>query len=232
MSAPQQPAAAAVPQTQGAWPMYRAMVGVGLLCGLLIVTVYQATLPAITRNKAEALQRAIFRVLPDAASFETWTVDADGAFTRADDAADANAATLYVGHTGDGALAGFAIPAQGMGYQDVILVLYGYSAADAAVVGLQVLESKETPGLGDRIETDAGFVANFEKLDASLTADGTAIAHPIVAVKHGEKHNAWEIDGITGATISSHAIADILAASTARWAPLIRANLARLTETG
>ena len=33
--------------------MYRAMVGVGVLCGLLIVTVYQATLPIIERNASE-----------------------------------------------------------------------------------------------------------------------------------------------------------------------------------
>lgn len=231
MSAPNA-AATAAPRTVSAWAMYRAMVGVGLLCGLLIVTVYQATLPAITRNKAEALQKAIFRVLPDAASFETWTFAEGAGFTRVEGAAAEDAGAIYVGRTDAGAVAGFAIPAQGMGYQDVIRVLYGYSDADGAVIGLQVLESKETPGLGDRIESDAEFTANFRSLDASLTADGSAVANPIVAVKHGEKTNAWEIDGITGATISSHAIADILAGSTARWAPLIRAGLARITEAG
>jgi len=34
------------------WPLYRAMVGVGLLCGLLIVTVFQLTGPVIARNRA------------------------------------------------------------------------------------------------------------------------------------------------------------------------------------
>ena len=37
-----------------------------------------------------------------------------------------------------------------MGYQDVIVVFYGYSSADDAVIGIRVLESKETPGLGDQ----------------------------------------------------------------------------------
>ena len=45
-----------------------------------------------------------------------------------------------------------------MGYQDVIRVLYGYSFAEEAVVGIRVLESKETPGLGTRIETDPDFL--------------------------------------------------------------------------
>ena len=46
-----------------------------------------------------------------------------------------------------------------MGYQDTIRVIYAYSFADRAIVGMQVLESKETPGLGDKIEIDADFVA-------------------------------------------------------------------------
>ena len=37
--------------------MYRALVGVGLLCGLLIVSVYEITRPVIARNRAEALER-------------------------------------------------------------------------------------------------------------------------------------------------------------------------------
>lgn len=229
MSAPNA-AAAAAPQTVSAWAMYRAMVGVGLLCGLLIVTVYQATLPAITRNKAEALQKAIFRVLPDAASFQTWTFAEGGGFTQVDGAAGEDAGAIYVGRTDAGALAGFAIPAQGMGYQDVIHVLYGTSGEGDAVVGLQVLETKETPGLGDRIQSDEAFLANFVHLDVTLLPDGSAPAHPIEAVKHGEKQHPWQIDGITGATISSKAIAEILRKSTEQWAPRIRADLARFQE--
>ena len=73
-----------------------------------------------------------------------------------------------------------------MGYQDVIRVLYGYSAEANAVIGLRVLESQETPGLGDKIETDAGFLANFERLDVSLSDDLSRVLHPIEAVKHAQ----------------------------------------------
>ena len=59
-------------QPTSVWHMYRAMVGVGVMCGLLIVTVFQLTRPVIERNKAEALQRAIFQVLPDARSRQTF----------------------------------------------------------------------------------------------------------------------------------------------------------------
>jgi electron transport complex protein RnfG len=88
-----------------------------------------------------------------------------------------------------------------------------------------VLASKETPGLGDRIETDAAFLKNFERLDVTLAEDHSAPANPIRAVKHGKKEHAWEVDGITGATISSVAIAAMLRDSTTFWIPRIRARL-------
>ena len=119
-----------------------------------------------------------------------------------------------------------------MGYQDVIRVLYGYSFEQQAVIGIRVLESKETPGLGDRIETDSEFLLNFERLDTALSADGSRVEHPIEGVKHGRKEQPWQIDGITGATISSIAIADILNRSTSHWVPIIHRHLDDLQAGG
>ena len=58
-----------------------------------------------------------------------------------------------------------------------------------------------------------------------VTEDGASVANPIVPVKHGTKENPWEIDGITGATISSEAIANILRFSTEEWIPRIRERI-------
>lgn len=206
------------------WPLYRAMVGVGLLCGLLIVGVFLLTRPVIERNRAEALERAIFRVLPDARSSRSFRFSEDGGFEPAV-GTGGDAPAVHAGYDADGRLVGLAVEARGMGYQDVIHVLYGYAAAEDAIIGLQVLESRETPGLGDRIESDPAFLENFERLDVSLAAGGADLAHPIAAVKPGEKEHPWEIDGITGATISSVAVADLLRDSTAVWVPRIRRHL-------
>jgi len=92
------------------------------------------------------------------------------------------------------------------------------------------LESKETPGLGDKIEKDETFLANFEQLDVSFNEAGDALKNPVTPVKSGEKTNPWEVDAITGATISSRAIGDILKESTARWVPLIYNNQDDFTE--
>ena len=210
------------PPQPSAWKMIRAMVGIGLLCGLFIVTVYQMTLPRIERNKAEALQRAIFQVLPDARSSTTFRLDGDRFLVLEGEEAGP---LVHAGYDDQDRLVGLAVEARGMGYQDVIHLLYGYSFRDETVIGIRVLESREPPGLGDRIETDPGFLANFEALDVRLAPDGAGLANGIAAVKHGEKSQPWEVDGITGATISSVAIAAILDESASFWIPRLRSRL-------
>jgi electron transport complex protein RnfG len=228
------PAAQTQPSRPDILPMYRALVGVGMLCGLLIVSVYLLTGPVIARNEARALEAAVFQVLPGASSKRSFVQEGDG--FRPLEAGQSAAGTLHAGtlhagtlhartvHAGyddSGNLVGIAVPALGMGYQDVIRVLYGYAPASETIVGMQVLASKETPGLGDRIEKDPQFLDNFRALDVHLAAGGQSLAHPIEAVKNGEKRSPWQIDGITGATISSKAIAAMLRDSSRDWVPLL-----------
>ena len=119
-----------------AWPMYRAMVGVGLHCGLLIVGVFQLTGPVIARNRAEALERAIFQLLPDARSRATFRwVDGERFLPLEAAGGDSEGGGVaHAGYDGEGALVGFALEGSGMGYQDVIHLLYGYSSAADAIV--------------------------------------------------------------------------------------------------
>lgn len=217
--------APALPDAAPAGRMYAALVGIGLGCGLLIVSAFVLTRPTIERKRAEALQRAIFEVLPGAAASAPYRLRADGRFERAATPVRGEA-LVYAAYGDGGELVGFALEAKGMGYADNIEMLYGYAIDAQTIVGMKVLASKETPGLGDRIETDARFRGNFRALDVRLGDDGAALAHPIVTVKQGEKRDPWEIDGITGATISSQAVGRGLDASAARWLPLLRARLA------
>lgn len=204
-----------------AWSMYRAIVGIGGLCALLIVTVFQTTADRIRENQERFLASAIAQVLPAAKSTIAVTSTDDG---RLEKAAEAPALPVFLGYDADGALIGAIVTAEGMGYQDVIRVLYAYSFELDAIVGFKVLDSKETPGLGDRVEKEPHFLANFEKLDATLTLDGDALLHPIVTVKQGQKTEAWQLDGITGATITSEAIGNILNDSANTWAPVLKKN--------
>ena len=47
------------------------------------------------------------------------------------------------------------------------------------------------------------------------------VKNPVVTVKNGAKTKDWEIDGITGATISSRAIGNIISTSSQEVIPLI-----------
>jgi len=201
-----------------AWSMYRAIVGIGALCALLIVTVYQTTAGRIRENQERFLALAVAEVLPAAQSTVAVALAEDGHLKKT---GESPALPVFLGYGADGTLVGAVITAQGMGYQDNIRVLYAYSFELDAIVGFKVLDSKETPGLGDKIEKEPHFIANFEKLDVTLTSDGTSLLNPIVTVKQGEKEEPWEIDGITGATITSEAIGKILNDSANTWAPIL-----------
>lgn len=197
--------------------MLRAMVGIGLICALLIVLTYEGTLPRIEKLKAQALQEAIFKVLPGITQIRTYSY-INNSFVSGGDQSNKQ---VYAGYDSQGNLKGIAIKASGQGYADVISILYGYSPDKQQVIGFYVLESKETPGLGDKIEKDQRFLDNFSALEVKLNLNKTALINQITTVKSGTKSNPWEIDGITGATISSRAIGEMLAKSTSEWVPIL-----------
>ncbi len=190
------------------WRMVRTLGGASLLSGFLIVFAYETTLPRILANRQRAIEEAVFRVLPGATSRATYAIEGDTLRLAGEDAGPG--AKLYTGYGSDGRLVGVAIEAAGQGYQDVIRVLYGYSPDTEGTTGFTIVESKETPGLGDKIGIDPRFLANFDGLALRLDASGTALEHDVVSVKRGAKKNPWEIDGISGATVSSKAVARIV----------------------
>lgn len=219
MNAPSPPAG------PGSGALYRALVGIGSVCALLIVSAYLLTGPSIARNRAELLHRAVFAVLPGSERIQPMRLDAAG---QVGPAAPGEAAAFYLGLDAGGRAVGVAIEASGMGYQDLIGLIYGYAPERGQVTGMRVLSSRETPGLGDRILTDPLFVDSFRGLAVPLSADGARVVHPAEAVAAGTRREPWQFDAITGATISSRAIAAIIAASTADWAPRLQAQAARL----
>jgi electron transport complex protein RnfD len=209
------------------WSMYRAIVGIGALCALLIVSVFNATATRIAENQARFLALAVAEVLPAAQTTVPITTTEDGQIVET---AEALALPVFLGYDANSELVGAVVTAEGMGYQDTVRVLYSYSFEQDAIVGFKVLDSKETPGLGDKVEveTEPHFVANFERLDATLAPDGESLLNPIVTVKQGAKTDPWQIDGITGATITSEAVGTILNGSANSWVPVLERNLPAL----
>ncbi len=211
----------AIAQKTRIWPMYRAVVGVGIACALVIVMVYETTKPIIERQSGQLRRQAVEDVLPGSVDSRPFRLLENGEFEPFDGSGEGSRQLVFAAYDEDGELVGLAIAAEAMGYQDVIELIYGYSPAAQSITGIKVLKSRETPGLGDRIETDPQFLRNFDHLDVGLNSTGDSLANPIQFVKTGEKQAAWQIDGISGATISSAAVANMLADSTERWIPQI-----------
>jgi electron transport complex protein RnfG len=173
----------------------------GGLAGLVIVLVHQWTQPRIEAHQARVLTEAIYEVLGGPERYETAFL-VDDAFTVAPPASadTASLERVYVGFDEAGRPMGVAVAAAEPGFQDVIRLIFGFDPGSGEVVGMKVLESKETPGLGDKIEKDSSFVAEF-----------SGVASPLEGVKAGRAAGTPnEVDMITGATISSRAVIDII----------------------
>ncbi len=99
---------------------------------------------------------------------------------------------------------GWVVQAGGQGFADKIEVLIGLNMDASKITGLYVLSQNETPGLGNKI-VDSGpgtYRAQF---------DGKSTATPLTVTKANDASLSNEkIDAITGATISSESVVDIV----------------------
>ncbi|OOY59694.1 RnfABCDGE type electron transport complex subunit G [Solemya velum gill symbiont] len=195
------------------------------LSGFLVVFVYQATKPVIAENKRLAIEQAVLQVIPGAESFTPMLLTEDALVPVAP---GIEGTRVYAGYDGENSFIGLAAEGAAQGYADIIQLIYGYKPACECVTGIKVIKLAETPGLGDKIITDKNFVANFDALDVRLNSDATALANAVVLVKKGSKTNPWEVDAITGATISSNAVAKAINASAQQLLPQIQPYLEEL----
>lgn len=187
--------------------------GLGAFAGLLIVLVFGATQPAIRAHRAAVLAEAINDVLGEPERYDPlYVVDGALVTTPPPGVPLEEAETVFLGYR-DGAPVGFAIRAAKAGFQDTINLIFGYDPATSRLLGMKVLESKETPGLGDKIYKDLRFVGAFRGVEV-----------PLVGIKAGgEKGLPGEVVMITGATISSRTIISAINAELERLRPVLSA---------
>jgi electron transport complex protein RnfG len=141
--------------------------------------------PLIKINAEKAMQEAIFKVLPG---------------TKAVEKIEHEELLIFKGLNENGDLVGFAFVSTGNGYQGVIKIMVGIDPSFEKLVGIDILESVETPGLGAKI-TGEDFKGQFKEL---------VVTPAIEYVKGIEPENPNEIQAITGATVSSRAMVNIL----------------------
>lgn len=195
---------------------------VAMLSGFLVVLVYEITKPIIAENQRIATERAIFKVLPSATSRLTFIVD-KGNVKLTDDTASGE--LIYAGYDANNQFVGMAVNAAEQGYQGIIKLLYGYNPESGCITGYDVLKSTETPGFGTKITSDKAFLANFDCLEARPNVEQNGLMHVIKTVRHGSKTNPWEIDAISGSTITSNAVGRMFNNSGQKLHPIIAKNL-------
>lgn len=115
---------------------------------------------------------------------------------------DANIVSVHKGETG------FVIETRTYGYADYLTMLIGVNN-DGKVTGLVVSEAHETYGLGSRALTDHVFLSQFLNKSGSFTvetgsADAFSGATGTAVEAAGEEIG---VDAITGATVTSKAVA-------------------------
>lgn len=204
------------------FPMVRTLTVVSLLCGLLIVVSDVNTRGRIRHNQEIIMRESVAQLLPGIQKQIIYSIEPSGELTVSS-GLQGEGPRLFAGYAADGRFLGVVIEAGERGYADVISAMYAYDPDKRIITGFKVIDMKETPGLGSRIGSDPEFTANFKALDAGP-------GHPITTVKHGSKKNPWEIDAISGATISSRAVGRMLEESVKSTAPVIARNLDRIEK--
>ncbi|MCP4488670.1 MAG: FMN-binding protein [Gammaproteobacteria bacterium] len=181
---------------------------VSVLSGVAVVSVYLYTKPIIDENKRLAIEAAVLQVIPGATEYQPFVLEGNELQPAIE--TKSKGQLFYAGYDQSKQLVGLAAPTNAQGYADKVYIIYGYRFDCECITGVKVIKHAETPGLGDKVITDKNFVANFDALDARVNADSSALQNRIITVKHGTKSNPWEVDAISGATITSRAIGKAL----------------------
>jgi len=151
------------------------------------------TSPKIEQHRLERIRAAVEEVLPPHDQYEK--VEIGGM-------------SFYVGKSSADETVGIAFQAVGTGFQGEISMMVGVDASFAQITGVEILSQVETPGLGTKIVTDPTNKQNPDWFTDQFK-DLKAVAE-ITAIKNQEPSGSTEVQAITGATISSKAVVDIL----------------------
>ena len=168
--------------------MIAVLTIIAALSGSILSMWDGVTAPRIEANRLKVLKRAISTVLPAYDHYEEMLVRDD--------------ITLYLGKDNNGNTVGVAFKAKGNGFSPDLTLMVGINPQFSELIGIEILEQTETPGLGNKIEDD-WFKDQFK--GQIMDDQETAV---IKNVKPSDP--ARGIQAISGATISSKAVVNII----------------------
>ena len=167
----------------------------GIIGSSLVGTTYVTTLDKIADNERKAMLRSLNQILP-ADNYDndllndTLEIEADELLGLKD------VSIVYLARKQGEVKTLIFSPVAPDGYSGMIKLLVGIHS-DGHVAGVRVVSHKETPGLGDYVETDrSDWVLGFN--DKTLQNPGSA--------NWKVKRDGGEFDQFTGATITPRAV--------------------------
>jgi Na+-transporting NADH:ubiquinone oxidoreductase subunit C len=191
------------------------MFAVTFVSVAILAAIHTTTAAAVSRSEAAFLRKAVLEAAglgAPPAPADVLRLYASAVVARPD---ETNARFRAVRDPATGATSAYVFVAGGAGLWGEITAAVGLSADLASLTGLAFLKQNETPGLGARIEED-WFKAQWRGKTG-----------PFRMVPEGTRSTAPdEFDAITGATITSAAVQDILN-RTLRDAPALIRETAR-----
>lgn len=159
--------------------------------GAALAGVHVALSPRINANRRAEVQDSIPMLI-------------EGASAEATERTDLGGRRVYKAFNSDGEQLGWVIHAIGQGFGGPVELLVGLDLPAERITGMYVLVQTETPGLGTGI-TEKDWRKQFA---GAPTADGLKL------VKE-KPSQAGEVQAITGATVSSQSVCDIVNAAVA-----------------
>jgi electron transport complex protein RnfG len=164
--------------------------------GLLIAGTNRALSKKIEQNKADKVNRLVRSLLPDAERFTLL----DAEFEIKSLQGEKQRVVVYKAVSQSGECVGYNFGAAGSGFADKIELIVAVDKDFQKLKGFEVLASNETPNFGDQIK-----LPYFRDQFAGAPTGGLKL------VRTGEPNKIdSEIVAITGATISSEAVVQII----------------------
>jgi RnfABCDGE-type electron transport complex G subunit len=177
--------------------MITVLTVVGLVSGSLLAVVGLLTKDRIEMNRQQEIQTAISEVIPSTKTSRKIYED--------------ESLTVFESRDVDENAVGYAVYTSGTGFQDIITLMYGTDTSLSIIKDLTILDQKETPGLGAKITDEKAFLRYWENrtCEQPLSLRKPAVDSP-------ENLDPSEVNTITGATISSEKVLDIVNSSLKR----------------
>jgi len=177
------------------WSSGVTLAVIAAICASLVALTWQLTAERIEANEKEWLARSLQPALAGL-FFDSPVTESMITIPAPHDLPGTEDAIIYRVYSGEDPVAALFIVSARDGYAGPIRFLVGI-AMDGTVTGVRVLQHRETPGMGDRIET--------HKSDWVLQFDGLSLRDPEPRY-WAIKGDGGQFDQLTGASVTPRAI--------------------------